>query len=77
LIRQSHDRWRRVDGLLSAGTSRLLDDGGVELEDADDSRVSYSVSRLDDRAQRRRLHVSVSARFSKASLSLHDRRLEN
>ena len=50
---------RSVDGLLSQGKSRLLDDGGVEMEMRTIRGVSYSVRAWNDRAQRRRLHVSV------------------
>ena len=50
---------RSVDGLLAQGKSRLLDDGGIELEMRTIRGISYSVRAWNDRAQRRRLHVSA------------------
>lgn len=50
---------RSVDGLLAQGESRELDDGGIEIERRTIRGISYSVRAWNDRAQTRRLHVSV------------------
>lgn len=50
---------RSVDGLLVQGTSRRLNDGGVETQIRTIDGVTYSVRAWNDRAQTRRLHVSI------------------
>lgn len=53
---------RNADALLSQGTSRRLDDGGIELERRTINGVNYSVRAWNDEAQKRRLHVSLAVK---------------
>lgn len=64
LIREAIDQrisasLRSVDGLLSQGKSRRIADGGIELEMRTIEGVNYSVRAWNDKAQKRRLHVSI------------------
>lgn len=49
---------RSVDGLLAQGDSRMLDDGGIEIERRTIRGVTYAVRAWDDEAQRRRVCVN-------------------
>lgn len=52
---------RSVDGLLAQGSSRLLEDGGIEVQRRTIRGTTYSVRAWNDRAQTRKLHISDSA----------------
>jgi hypothetical protein len=49
---------RSVDGLLAQGDSRMLDDGGIEIERRTLRGVTYAVRAWDDEAQKRRVCVN-------------------
>jgi len=49
---------RSVDGLLTQGDWRMLEDGGIEIERRTIGGVSYSVRAWDDKAQTRRVCVN-------------------
>jgi len=68
---------RSVDGLLAQGDSRMLEDGGIEIERRTIRGVSYSVRAWDDDAQSRRVHVSVGAVESEFDVSGVVGRLED
>jgi hypothetical protein len=50
---------RSVDGLLAQGSSRRLADGGLETQIRTIDGITYSVRAWNDRAQTRRVHVSM------------------
>lgn len=50
---------RSVDGLLRQGNSRHLSSGGIETQIRTIDGITYSVRAWNDRAQTRRLHVSI------------------
>ena len=49
---------RSVDGLLAQGETRILEDGGIEIQRRTIRGVTYSVRAWDDRMQTRRLCVN-------------------
>lgn len=49
---------RSVDGLLAQGTSRLVEDGSIEVQRRTIRGTTYSVRARNDRAQTRYLHIN-------------------
>ena len=62
---------RRVDGLLSQGSCRLLIGGGVELQMRTIESINYSVRAWNDEKQTRMIHVAIPVRRQNAYYTTH------